>query len=59
MNVITGVALLQVWLYDEGNCTHIGVGHSAQIVGVKVAPNNRFIISISSDGAILKWKFPY
>ncbi|ELU13570.1 hypothetical protein CAPTEDRAFT_218269 [Capitella teleta] len=50
--------LVKVWLYDEGNCTHIGVGHSAQIVGVKVAPNNRFIISISSDGAILKWKFP-
>jgi WD40 repeat protein len=51
--------LVKVWLYDEGNCTHIGVGHSAQIVGVKVAPNNQFIISISSDGAILKWRFPF
>jgi WD40 repeat protein len=51
--------LIKVWMYDEGNMTHIGVGHSAPITGVKISPDERHIISVSSDGAILRWTFPH
>lgn len=50
---------LQVWLYDEGVMTHIGVGHSAPITRVKISPDEKNIISVSSDGAILRWTFPH
>uniref|UniRef100_A0A8C4XH28 Cilia- and flagella-associated protein 52 n=1 Tax=Erpetoichthys calabaricus TaxID=27687 RepID=A0A8C4XH28_ERPCA len=51
--------LLKVWGYNEGEITHIGVGHSGNITGLKICPNSHWIISISADGAILRWKFPH
>ena len=50
---------LQVWLYEEGTMTHIGLGHSAPITGVKISPDECHIISVSADGAILRWAFPH
>ena len=46
-------------MYEEGTMTHIGLGHSAAITGVKISPDERNIISVSADGAILRWAFPY
>jgi len=51
--------LEQVWKYEEGAMTHIGLGHSAPITGVKISPDERHIISVSADGAILRWSFPH
>jgi len=51
--------LIKVWTYDEGETTHIGIGHSAPITGCKISPDERGIISVSADGAILRWKFPH
>ena len=48
----------QVWRYNEGTVTHIGVGHSAEVTKVKISPNGQHIVSVSVDGAILRWKFP-
>ena len=48
----------QVWRYDEGDVTHIGVGHSGEITAVKIAPDGKTIVSVSADGAILRWRFP-
>jgi len=39
--------------------THIGLGHSAPITRVKISPDERHIISVSEDGAILRWEFPH
>ena len=39
--------------------THIGLGHSTPITGVKISPDERNIISVSEDGAILRWAFPH
>jgi len=39
--------------------THIGLGHSAPIIGVKISPDECHVISVSADGAILRWAFPH
>jgi len=39
--------------------THIGRGHSAPITGLKISPDEGHVISVSADGAILRWAFPY
>ena len=49
---------VQVWRYDEGEVTHVGVGHSGEITAVKISPDGRTIVSVSADGAILRWRFP-
>lgn len=51
--------LVKVWDYNEGEVTHIGVGHSGNIMGIRVSPGNQYIISVSADGAILRWKYPF
>jgi len=50
---------VQVWLYENGTMTHIGLGHSAPITGVKISSDERHIMSVSADGAILRWAFPH
>jgi len=51
--------LIKVWLYDQGEMTHIGLGHSAPITRVKISPDQRHIVSVSADGAVLRWTFPH
>jgi len=50
--------LIKLWRYREGDCTHVGRGHSANITRIRIAPDNRSVVSVSEDGAILQWKFP-
>ena len=49
----------QVWKYNEGEVTHVGMGHSGDITRVKICPNSKHILSVSADGAILRWKYPF
>jgi WD40 repeat protein len=57
--MFVGMCLLnQFWTYEDGEMTHMGLGHSAPITGIAVSPDQGSIISISSDGAIHCWKFP-
>jgi len=51
--------LLKVWTYNEGEVVAVGTGHSATISRIKICPNRRLITSVSEDGAILVWKFPF
>ncbi|XP_005399437.1 PREDICTED: cilia- and flagella-associated protein 52 isoform X2 [Chinchilla lanigera] len=51
--------LVKVWDYNEGEVTHVGMGHSGNITRVRISPGNKFIVSVSADGAILRWKYPY
>jgi len=48
----------QLWLYDEGQITHVGIGHSSAITRVAIAPHEKTIISCSVDGAVFVWSFP-
>ncbi|OXB54515.1 hypothetical protein ASZ78_014785 [Callipepla squamata] len=50
--------LVKVWDYNEGTVTHVGVGHSGNITRLKICPGNKYIVSVSADGAILLWKYP-
>lgn len=49
----------QAWRYDEGDVTHVGVGHSGNITRVKISPDGSCIVSVSADGGILKWRYPH
>ncbi|XP_077314728.1 cilia- and flagella-associated protein 52 [Lithobates pipiens] len=51
--------LVKVWDYNEGEVTQVGIGHSGSISRIKICPLSKYIISVSSDGAILRWKYPY
>ncbi|XP_003340387.1 cilia- and flagella-associated protein 52 isoform X1 [Monodelphis domestica] len=51
--------LVKVWNYSDGEVTHVGVGHSGNIIRMKISPNNEHIVSVSADGAILRWKCPF
>lgn len=48
-----------VWKYNEGQETHVGKGHGGGITRVKICPNNKWIVSIGTDGSILRWKYPH
>ncbi|XP_074777942.1 cilia- and flagella-associated protein 52 [Athene noctua] len=50
--------LVKLWDYNEGAVTHTGVGHSGNISRLKICPGNKYIVSVSADGAILLWKYP-
>ncbi|CAI9593064.1 unnamed protein product [Staurois parvus] len=51
--------LVKVWDYNEGEVTQVGIGHSGSISQLKICPLSKYIISVSNDGAILRWKYPY
>nr|KAF6415330.1 cilia and flagella associated protein 52 [Molossus molossus] len=51
--------MVKVWDYNEGEVTHVGVGHSGNIRRLRISPGNQYIISVSADGAILRWKCPF
>ncbi|XP_066926830.1 cilia- and flagella-associated protein 52-like [Clytia hemisphaerica] len=51
--------LLKVWRYNEGDAQQVGIGHSGEITRLKICPNQRHIVSVSADGAVLRWKFPF
>ncbi|KAM8945316.1 cilia- and flagella-associated protein 52 [Pelodytes ibericus] len=51
--------LVKLWDYNEGEVSHVGIGHSGSISRLKICPLSKSIISVSTDGAILRWKYPY
>mmetsp|Transcript_1070 Transcript_1070/g.3018 ORF Transcript_1070/g.3018 Transcript_1070/m.3018 type:complete len:620 (-) Transcript_1070:134-1993(-) len=50
--------LLKLWDYDKGVCEHVGVGHSGSITCSAISPDQTFIVSGGSEGAILIWTMP-
>lgn len=51
--------LIKVWDYNEGDAKYVGTGHSGDIIKVKVCPKQENIVSVSSEGAIYVWKYPF
>ena len=47
-----------MWKYNDGEVEYIGQGHSSDILRVRVCPNQKHIVSVSVDGAIMRWKYP-
>jgi len=50
--------LVKVWNYNGGVVTHMAAGHCDRITCIKISPDQRYIVSVSADGAILRWEFP-
>mmetsp|Transcript_26776 Transcript_26776/g.67610 ORF Transcript_26776/g.67610 Transcript_26776/m.67610 type:complete len:172 (+) Transcript_26776:414-929(+) len=53
-----GDKLVKLWHYDEGQCQAIGIGHSGGVSKVVVSPDQKNIISVGDEGAILIWNIP-
>eukprot|EP00002_Diphylleia_rotans_P013043 TRINITY_DN253_c0_g1_i1.p1 TRINITY_DN253_c0_g1~~TRINITY_DN253_c0_g1_i1.p1 ORF type:complete len:608 (-),score=132.32 TRINITY_DN253_c0_g1_i1:424-2247(-) len=50
--------LLKLWAYDEGVCTHVGVGHSGSIMKARISPDQKFAVSVGDEGAVFVWRLP-
>ncbi len=50
--------VLKVWDYDEGICYFTGHGHSGYITRIAIAPDQKTIVSVGSEGAIFVWHTP-
>jgi cilia- and flagella-associated protein 52 len=50
--------LVKIWNYDEGICYSHGTGHSGAITRIKFSPDQKFIVSVGSEGAIFIWENP-
>ncbi|KAI8850812.1 quinon protein alcohol dehydrogenase-like superfamily [Chytridium lagenaria] len=50
--------LVKIYRYEEGDVAFIGIGHSTDIMKVKISPDQRHVVSVSADGAIFRWSFP-
>eukprot|EP00747_Dinoflagellata_sp_TGD_P162298 gnl/TRDRNA2_/TRDRNA2_179744_c0_seq1.p1 gnl/TRDRNA2_/TRDRNA2_179744_c0~~gnl/TRDRNA2_/TRDRNA2_179744_c0_seq1.p1 ORF type:complete len:647 (-),score=126.95 gnl/TRDRNA2_/TRDRNA2_179744_c0_seq1:102-1958(-) len=59
-NYVTGgeERLLKLWDYDEGVCKYIGIGHSGSITSAAIAPDQSFVVSAGTEGAIFIWTMP-
>lgn len=51
--------LLKLFSYEQGELCYVGIGHSGSIKKCKISPDHRCVVSVSDDGAILIWKFPF
>lgn len=49
---------IQLWDYQKGIQMATGFGHAAGIVTCKYSPCGKFLVSGSSDGAVIIWKIP-
>lgn len=49
---------VKVFSYDEGELVATGEGHSGHINSVRIAPDQRTMVSVGEEGAIFVWKYP-
>ncbi|RKO90186.1 WD40-repeat-containing domain protein, partial [Blyttiomyces helicus] len=50
--------LVKVYQYEEGDVVFVGIGHSTDIMKVKISPDQRHVVSVSAEGAIFSWSLP-
>ncbi|KAK6624062.1 hypothetical protein RUM44_010920 [Polyplax serrata] len=51
--------MVKLWKYQEGLTTHVGLGHAGIITAAKFSPDCNYLITVSADGGIFRWKNPY
>ena len=49
---------VKVWDYDEGICYFNGTGHSGDIMKIQISPDQKTMVSVGTEGAILMWHMP-
>ncbi|KER19197.1 hypothetical protein T265_11948 [Opisthorchis viverrini] len=50
--------IVKVWKYNEGEVTHVGIGHSSPVTRLRISPDQSKVITVSEDGAIYIWDMP-
>ena len=49
---------IKLWDYDEGLSYWSGLGHSGNITGIAISPDQKSIVSVGTEGAIFIWATP-
>lgn len=49
----------QLWKYQEGFCTHVGLGHAAVVTAVHFSPDGKYIVTACASGSIFVWDNPF
>jgi len=49
---------VRLWGYDEGFCYYEGIGHAGSITKIIISPDQKWIVTVGSEGAIFIWKTP-
>jgi len=49
---------VKIWDYDEGIQYYKGVGHSGAISKIAISPNQNFVVTAGTEGAIFIWHMP-
>lgn len=50
--------MIKLWDYDEGINYFKGIGHSGEVTKIAISPNQKFIVTAGSEGAIFIWETP-
>lgn len=50
--------IVKLWHYDEGYLYAQGEGHSGGIHDVIISPDQRHILSVGAEGALMVWTMP-
>lgn len=50
--------IVKLWRYDDGQCYYHGEGHAGTINRIMISPDQKTIVSVGSEGAIIVWKTP-
>lgn len=50
--------IVKLWNYRTASTIRLGLAHAAAITACAFAPNSKFIVTVSADGAIILWKYP-
>ena len=48
--------LVKIWEYDDGLVAGVGKGHSGPVTAVKFSPDQKKVVSVGEEGAILIWQ---
>lgn len=48
--------LVKIWGYDDGQCYFHGEGHAGTINRIMISPDQKTVISVGNEGAIIVWK---
>lgn len=49
---------IKLWDYDEGINYYKGIGHSGDVTKIAISPNQKYIVTCGSEGAIFIWETP-
>ncbi|MFD0035585.1 protein kinase [Streptomyces sp. NPDC127172] len=53
----SGGGVIRIWDLDTGECLRVLTGHVSEVTALNVSPDNRFVLSGSTDNTARLWEF--